>query len=136
MAPPRWSRATEGTRIHDSLQVGKYLVSPLTRRTDDGAFSSAVSIRSGRGSMTHDRVMRFVPVFDTPDLAARFALAQAMAWIGRPAAPIEVRPTPDSERDATPCIAIAPPFRSPNPESVHPHRRMSAHTFVNAYSKE
>lgn len=40
--------------------------------------------------MTHDRVMRFVPVFDTSDQATRFATVQALAWIDqrhRPAEP-------------------------------------------------
>lgn len=32
--------------------------------------------------MTHDRVMRFVPVFDSHDQAARFAVAEALAWLG------------------------------------------------------
>ena len=31
--------------------------------------------------MTHDRVLRFVPVFDSHDEAAHFAVEQAMAWI-------------------------------------------------------
>ncbi|WP_395703132.1 hypothetical protein [Aquabacterium sp.] len=35
--------------------------------------------------MTHDRVMRFVPEFDSQDQAARFAVEQALAWIGQPA---------------------------------------------------
>ena len=34
--------------------------------------------------MTHDRVMRFVPVFESPDQATSFAAAQALAWIGAP----------------------------------------------------
>jgi hypothetical protein len=34
--------------------------------------------------MTHDRVLRFVPVFDSPDQAARFATEKALAWIGHP----------------------------------------------------
>ena len=33
--------------------------------------------------MTHDRVLRFVPVFDTHDQATRFAASQALAWLGR-----------------------------------------------------
>lgn len=39
--------------------------------------------------MTHDRVVRFLPEFDTPALAARYATEQALAWIGplAPAAP-------------------------------------------------
>jgi hypothetical protein len=32
--------------------------------------------------MTHDRVMRFVPVFDSHHQASRFAVAQALAWVG------------------------------------------------------
>jgi len=57
----------------------------MTRPLGGGLFTAAVSIRSGRGSMTHDRVVRFVPVFDTHDQAARFATDQALAWIDRPA---------------------------------------------------
>jgi len=57
-------------------------VSPLTRRTACGLHvAAAVSIRTGRGSMTHDRVFRFVPIFDSHDEAARFAIEQALAWI-------------------------------------------------------
>ena len=71
--------------IHTPFQVGKYLVSPLTRPIEGGGFAAAVSIRSGAGSMTHDRVMRFVPVFDTHDQATRFASEQALAWLGQTA---------------------------------------------------
>jgi hypothetical protein len=31
--------------------------------------------------MSHDRVMRFVPVFDSHEQASHYAVAQAMAWI-------------------------------------------------------
>jgi hypothetical protein len=57
-------------------------VSPSTRPADDGRFAAAVSIRSGRDSMTHDRVLRFSPLFDSREQAARFATTQALAWIG------------------------------------------------------
>lgn len=40
--------------------------------------------------MTHDRVMRFAPIFDTHDQATRFAAEQALVWIGRP--PLCVNP--------------------------------------------
>ena len=59
-------------------------MSALTRSLACGRFASAVSIRTGAGSSTHDRVMRFVPVFDSPDQATRFATEQALAWIGQP----------------------------------------------------
>jgi hypothetical protein len=54
----------------------------LTRPIARGRYAAAVSIRSGYGSHTHDRVLRFVPDFDSPGDAARYATAQAMAWIG------------------------------------------------------
>ncbi len=31
--------------------------------------------------MTHDRVLRFVPVFESHVEASRFAVEQALAWI-------------------------------------------------------
>jgi len=31
--------------------------------------------------MSHDRVMRFVPLFDSHDAASRYAVAQALAWV-------------------------------------------------------
>lgn len=34
--------------------------------------------------MTHDRVMRFEPVFDTPQQASRFATEQALDWLNQP----------------------------------------------------
>lgn len=64
--------------------VGKYTVSPLTRRTDAGTFAPSVSIRSGRGRGTHDRVFRFIARFESRDDAIRYAKDQALAWIGRP----------------------------------------------------
>jgi hypothetical protein len=65
--------------------VGKYLVSPLTRRTDAGTYSAAVSIRSGRGSGTHDRIFRFIGSFPTQESAERYAAAQGIGWTQCPA---------------------------------------------------
>nr|WP_307726764.1 hypothetical protein [uncultured Caldimonas sp.] len=56
-------------------------MSPLTRQAHCGRYAASVSIRSGRGSTTHDRVLRFVPVFDSRDEAARYATAQGLAWL-------------------------------------------------------
>ena len=70
-----------GHSITKSLEIGKYVVSPLTRASNDGRYTAGVSIRCGTGSMTHDRVVRFIPIFDTPEEAARYATRQAFAWI-------------------------------------------------------
>ena len=67
--------------IDSSIEIGKYLVSPLTKRLPDRRYAASVSIRSGRGSATHDRVLRLLPSFDCPREARQFALAQGLAWL-------------------------------------------------------
>lgn len=64
--------------------MGKYLVSPLIRRTDAGTYSAAVSIRSGRGTGTHDRIFRFIGRFPSHASAERYAIAQGIGWTQRP----------------------------------------------------
>jgi hypothetical protein len=66
-----------------NISVGKYLVSPLVQMTDAGSYSASVSIRSGRGSGTLDRVFRFVPHFTTREGARRYAIEQGMHWLHR-----------------------------------------------------
>jgi len=68
--------------IQTQQQFGKYLVSSSARPDHGGRYTASLSIRSGRGSMTHERVMRFDPSFDSHDAALGFAQAQAAAWIG------------------------------------------------------
>lgn len=65
--------------------MGKYLVSPLARLLSDGHYASSVSIRSGRGSGTHDRVLRFVRQFATSGEALRYAADQGRTWVREPA---------------------------------------------------
>ena len=60
--------------------VGKYLVSPLIKNLDDGRFAASVSIRSGRGSGMHDRVMRFTPHFASHAAALCYAVEQGLGW--------------------------------------------------------
>jgi len=59
----------------------------LTRLTDGGRYAASVSIRSGRGSATHDRVLRLLPTFASAAEAALYATRQAFAWIGSSTAP-------------------------------------------------
>lgn len=70
------------TSISTSIRVGKYLISPLSRLLRDGRYAASVSIRSGAGSATHDRVLRLVPVFDSRQAALRYATEQGLGWIG------------------------------------------------------
>lgn len=63
------------------LTVGKYLISPLVRVADGGGYSASVSVKSGRGSGTHDRVLRLIGRFRTAENARSHALAEGMAYI-------------------------------------------------------
>ena len=71
---------------HPTRSVGRYTLTPLTRRTDCGRFLAALSIRSGRGAATHDRVYRFIPLFATSRDAARYGLEQGLEYAQQQAA--------------------------------------------------
>ena len=74
--------------MYPSIQVGKYLVSPLVRRDTGGRYVASVSIRSGHASMTQDRLMRFTPRFDSAQAAVDFAKAEAFSYIRTRALPV------------------------------------------------
>lgn len=71
---------------HCPFNVGKYLISPFTRALDNGWFACSVSIRSGSGRSTSDRVLRLTRLFKDPLAAADYARGEAMKWISAPAA--------------------------------------------------
>jgi hypothetical protein len=64
------------------LQVGRYLLSPLTKSLEDGWIACSVSIRSGRGTSTTDRVLRLTRLFRSHAEASRYALDEGLQWIG------------------------------------------------------
>lgn len=74
------------------IAVGKYLVSPLAKLQAEGQYAASVSIRSGRGSGTHDLVLRFTRIFDTAAAAVQYATEHALGWINdrhiAPCAPV------------------------------------------------
>ena len=65
----------------NNLAVGKYIVSPLAKAQRSGGYAASVSIRSGRGSATHDRVLRFAGLFDSAASAIQYATEHALCWI-------------------------------------------------------
>lgn len=83
----RFAAASRKPHIDRSIAIGKYLISPLTRQLPDGRYAASVSIRSGKGSATHDRVLRLIPSFDTPQAALHYATDQGRTWLGDRAAP-------------------------------------------------
>jgi hypothetical protein len=66
---------------NDNITVGRYLISPLTRVLDNGWIASSVSIRSGNGSATTDRVLRLTRLCRTPAAAVAYALAEGRQWL-------------------------------------------------------
>jgi len=63
-----------------SIEVGRFLVSPMTTANTDGRFVASVSIRSGKGMASVDRVMRFKTHFATSDAALHYAATEGAAW--------------------------------------------------------
>ena len=76
------------TKNVTQIEVGKYLVSPSAKAQGEGRFAASVSIRSGRGSATHDRVLRFSAIFDNAAAAVHYATEHALAWIRESASPV------------------------------------------------
>lgn len=64
-----------------NLTVGRYLISPLIRSADSGGYSASVSVKSGRGTGTHDRVLRLNGHFHTQETAHQYALDEGIAYI-------------------------------------------------------
>lgn len=67
---------------HQAQQIGKYLISPLTKPLDNGWYACSVSIRSGSGQGTTDRVVRLTRLFRDRLAAADYAMSEGMQWIG------------------------------------------------------
>ena len=63
------------------VTMGKYRIAACPRPLSSGRFEAQVSIASGRGSATTDRVMRFCDDFSTHDAAAHYALSQGIDWV-------------------------------------------------------
>ena len=86
--PERYPVKTFMIMNDTQIEVGKYLVSPVTRQQGEGRYAASVSIRSGRGSATHDRVLRFTRIFDSAAAAVHYATEHAMGWIQDSASPV------------------------------------------------
>jgi len=73
---------------HRPLTVGKYLISPLTKALENGWFACSVSIRSGSGRATTDRVLRLTRLFRDPGAGADYARNEGLQWIGASSAAV------------------------------------------------
>lgn len=68
------------TNKKNNIELGRFLISPMSQPRSDGGFDALVSIRSGQGMASVDRVMRFVPSFNSTRAAMRYAREQGLAW--------------------------------------------------------
>jgi hypothetical protein len=71
-----------------NITVGKYLVSPIIRMLDNGWYATSVSIRSGSGQATTDRVLRLTRLCRSKVAAVEYAIGEGLAWIGAPRVPM------------------------------------------------
>ena len=62
------------------VNIGKYRIAACPSVLGSGRFSAQVSIASGRGSASTDRVMRFTTDFPCHASAARYAMTQGIDW--------------------------------------------------------
>ena len=62
------------------FSVGKFLVSPLSFLSEAGDYHASISIRSGRGMGTHDRVFRLIPSFSSQEAALQYAAREGRAF--------------------------------------------------------
>ena len=64
----------------NNIEVGRYVVSPMTQPRHGGGFDAVVSIRSGQGMASVDRVLQFTPCFTSQQAALHYAKAHGLAW--------------------------------------------------------
>jgi hypothetical protein len=81
--PPSLKYMTLFYCSHQPISMGKFRIQPCSRALPNGTFGAQVSVASGRGSASTDRVMRFVPEFATPAAASQYALDEGMLWVER-----------------------------------------------------
>ena len=67
--------------------MGKYRIAAFPQPLTSGRFGALVSIASGSGSASTDRVMRFCDDFPSHDAAAHYALSQGIIWVSKTTRP-------------------------------------------------
>ncbi|WP_347876447.1 hypothetical protein [Variovorax atrisoli] len=71
------NRPLHHMQIPQAHEVGRYIVTPMTKLTESGQYAASVSVRRGM----HDRVFRLIPRFESAARAAHYALAQGRHFV-------------------------------------------------------
>ncbi|WAC74742.1 hypothetical protein OU995_08590 [Roseateles sp. SL47] len=66
-----------------NIEVGRYIVSPMSHADTEGQFVASVSIRSGTGATSTDRIWRFIHRFPSSASALRYATTEGANWARR-----------------------------------------------------
>jgi hypothetical protein len=64
-----------------AITLGKYRIAACPRALPSGRFAAQVSVASGVGSASTDRVICFTDDFATLEAAASFSMAQGLDWV-------------------------------------------------------
>jgi hypothetical protein len=64
-----------------AITLGKYRIAACPRALPCGRFAAQVSVASGVGSASTDRVICFTDDFATHEAAASFSMAQGLDWV-------------------------------------------------------
>jgi hypothetical protein len=64
----------------DTITSGRFLISPIAKRLENGWYACSVSIRSCCDA--HDRVLRPTRLSQDKLAAVRYAIAEGLKWIG------------------------------------------------------
>jgi len=65
-------------------RLGRYTLSAYSRADTNGLFLATLSVRSGHGQGSHDRVFQFTPRFETADAARQYAREQGHLMVRQP----------------------------------------------------
>jgi hypothetical protein len=65
--------------LRPPVAIGKFSVSPMSERTDAGAYRACVTVSSGQGQASHHRITRLQHSYATPHAARLVALTHG--WL-------------------------------------------------------
>ncbi|WP_085316664.1 hypothetical protein [Derxia lacustris] len=68
------------TSQHHQFSIGPFSLRSLSQRMEDGRYRASVAIRSGQGSATTGRLIRFDERFDSDHAAHDYARDQGLDW--------------------------------------------------------
>lgn len=66
--------------------AGRYLITPISHTSGNGRYTASLTIRSGKGTGTHCRIVSFAREFISREKALIHAATQGQVWLKNPQA--------------------------------------------------